>query len=423
MKVKRAVGCVSMMPKRLNQDALTRKEALALWAFIDAEDRLPISRRMMKVQIAKEIGVYIEQFDAVIGDVSIAQALVWESPLDNKNEITLNQIVSLFNHIDDADWVLSLCSQLDVEEAEFIWRWALKERWLSIRNRMRKWVLNLLGASTSKLTTSRLIEILYDKDILEEVEELTIKLEPWIDAHEKDIDRWWFIPDATSLRMITPNQNGWTIRKRTGEIDSMMTKENDDSLITDDAESLWVWETEQGTKTWGFIEGMESTPSKSYLHPSAPQTTEWEEATLKLKQYTRAAILIQSNGKYYLLTDGSVKFVAQALRLQKQKSGVYIMELGLLDGDEIVKVLDIPIGEMQDIPFTLHTSFKKCNVNMFGTGWRDIPTGLFISFSLIWNPTYGWYPKFKNVESEVGTNDVSQLLDYKMMMKGLDNHE
>ena len=201
-----------------------------------------------------------------------------------------------------------------------------------------------------------------------------------------------------------------------------MTKENDDGKITDDATSLWVWETEQGSKAWGYIDGMDSIPSQSYLHPLPCQTTEWEEATLKLKQYTKAAILIHSDGKYYLLTDGSIKFVAQPLRIEKRQSGNYYMELGLLDGDEIVKALEMPIGEMQNIPFSLHTALKKYNVNMYGTGWRDIPSGLFISFILKWNPIHGWFPNYENLESELGIKDVSQLLDYNIIAKELDTN-
>lgn len=79
MLLSRATIIMSRMPYRLTTEDLTREEAHELWAFLSSEDRLSMTRQAVKVQLAKECGVFIEQMDAVANGATLTELLVWES--------------------------------------------------------------------------------------------------------------------------------------------------------------------------------------------------------------------------------------------------------------------------------------------------------------------------------------------------------
>ena len=61
MKIQRAVVLISKMPKLLLDD-ITKEEAYELWEFLDEEYKLPITKTRLKINLAKECGVFSSQW-------------------------------------------------------------------------------------------------------------------------------------------------------------------------------------------------------------------------------------------------------------------------------------------------------------------------------------------------------------------------
>ena len=99
MMIERATIIVSKLPHRLTIDDLTIEEAHELWAFLSTDDRLSMTRQAVKVQLAKECGVFIEQLDAVANGATLTEVLVWESSDSAGGTLTLDNITSMFRNI------------------------------------------------------------------------------------------------------------------------------------------------------------------------------------------------------------------------------------------------------------------------------------------------------------------------------------
>ena len=78
-----AVHAISGMTKSNTKITLSKDDALELWSFLIEPVRLPMTRSSLKVKLANECGVFIEQLDSIMGDNSLAQTLVWESSRTN----------------------------------------------------------------------------------------------------------------------------------------------------------------------------------------------------------------------------------------------------------------------------------------------------------------------------------------------------
>jgi hypothetical protein len=95
------------MPYRLTTEDLTREEAHELWAFLSSEDRLSMTRQAVKVQLAKECGVFIEQMDAVANGATLTELLVWESSDTDGGTLTLDNITAMFRNTNPNDeWII-----------------------------------------------------------------------------------------------------------------------------------------------------------------------------------------------------------------------------------------------------------------------------------------------------------------------------
>ena len=106
MLLSRATIIVSKMPHRLSVDDLTREEAHELWAFLSSEDRLSMTRQAVKVQLAKECGVFIEQMDAVANGATLTELLVWESSDSEGCTLTLSNITAMFRGSLNDEWII-----------------------------------------------------------------------------------------------------------------------------------------------------------------------------------------------------------------------------------------------------------------------------------------------------------------------------
>lgn len=396
MKVKKAIYIISLMPHKFPQDEMTKAEALKLWHFIDRSGRITISRLMLKRQLAKECGVFLEQLDAILGQSSLVEGLIIESSESTSKGITLDEVSSCLTTTkeNDNDWVIGFCHSINSDEAEFIWRWAFNERWRAIRNRMKKWVLVRLGIESSTLSTERLIEALYNGETIEGIQKMDEKcrLKPWPNITSRIPEAWWYVPDASGLRLACPSINGSIVRKRDGSIDEILKPPKEVADYT------WMWQSPPSSGVWDYAEGKHSDIG-------------WGEALTMLEHFPRSAILIKEYDTYHILTGGTIKLIAQAIRIRKVRKDGFIMDIGFLDGDEIIDMYQMELGE--DLPFELQTQLRTRNVTFrYGYEWKDIPSGLIISVMLVWRPDKHWHLQFDSVRSDLGVSDVDLISDY-----------
>ena len=92
MLLGRAIVLVSKMPK-LDVKDITKEEAYELWEFLDEERKLPITKTRLKINLAKECGVFVEQLDAVANGASLAEVLIMESSDSKTSKLKLKEII------------------------------------------------------------------------------------------------------------------------------------------------------------------------------------------------------------------------------------------------------------------------------------------------------------------------------------------
>ena len=374
MKISRAVSCISAMP---NLTDISEDETRELWNFLNRPVRCPLTRQMARLRLATECDVYPNVLDATIGSNSIVTALIWESSDSESTGMTLEQVVAFFS-ADDFK-LLSLCHALDSDEAEFVWRWAFSERWRSVVNRMKKWM---------------------DDSIQEDLGEHRLK--PWKETTTKIPKEWWLVEDVSTIRLAMPGDQ-WIIRHRNGRIDDELTPlyQNTDVIWSN---PKWIWKN----RNLGY-------PNLIHLEP--PSDRSWPESVQLMQLHPRGALLIR-DGDYYLMTSGTTSLYGQILRVRKLNDTYYELEIGFLDGDTTVEVCTIVLPEM---PFVLEGAFGRIGVRYnYGRSWHVVEASLVARVALLWNPDDEWHLRFDGVESEMGASDVSQLVDYQMLMGELD---
>ncbi len=364
MKISRAVSCISAMP---NLTDISEDETRELWNFLNRPVRCPLTRQMARLRLAAECGVYPDVLDASIGSNSIVTALIWESSDSESTGMTLEQVVAFFS-ADDFK-LLSLCHALDSDEAEFVWRWAFSERWRSVVNRMKKWM---------------------GDDVQNDLGEHRLK--PWKETTTKIPKEWWLVEDVSTLRLAFPGKQR-VVRYRNGLIDEKYTLLYQDSDV------------EHEKPTW-IAENLQSLDDMS-----------WPESVQLMQLHPRGALLIHDDD-YYLMTSGTTSLYGQILRVRKLNDTYYELEIGFLDGDTTVEVCTIVLPEM---PFVLEGAFGRFGVRYnYGRSWHVVEASLVARVVLLWNPDDEWHLRFDGVESEMGASDVSQLVDYQMLMGELD---
>lgn len=374
MKISRAVSCISAMP---NLTDITEDEKHELWNFLNRPVRCPLTRQMARLRLATECGVYPEILDSVIGSKSIVEALIWESSDSKSTGMTLEQVVAFFS-ADDFK-LLPLCHALDSDEAEFVWRWAFNERWRSVVSRMKKW----MGVNIEEGLGEH-------------------RLKPWKETTTKIPKEWWLVEDYTTLRLAMPDFQ-WIIYHRNGRIDGELTPvyQNTDVIWSN---PKWIWKN----RNLGY-------PNLIHLEP--PSDRSWAESVQLMQLHPRGALLIRDDD-YYLLTSGTTSLYGQILRVRKLNDTYYELEVGFLDGDTTVEVTSIVLPEM---PFALQQEFGRIGVRYnYGRSWHVVEASLVACVALVWNPDNEWHLRFVGIESEMGASDVSQLLDYQMLMGEFD---
>tara|TARA_R110002020_G_C16250813_1_gene769794 strand:+ start:179 stop:1405 length:1227 start_codon:yes stop_codon:yes gene_type:complete len=403
MKIKRAASLVSMMPNKLMIVTLSKEEALSLWYFMDAETRLPITKQMLRHHLAEECGVFAQQLNAVMRSSTIAETLVMESSESKSTNITLQEARGLISNVTNSsrDWLLPFCHTMDCEEAEFVWRWALKERWLSLKNRMRKWVLVQLGIEASAISTERLIHALYDGDDVEELISLDTqcKLSKWSNVTLETPDKWWIVKNPHTLRILMPTKLGYVARTRRGEIDAEVTD--------------WAKDKTGDNVIWSWVDDdtlirLDTTDKQSVYS--------WGDSVTLLQLYPHASILIEHGDRFHILSSGSVELFAQALRIRRVGDAHYELAIGFSDGDTIEETTSFVL---HPLPFELTELLKRKQINYhYGRDWHDIPEGVVVACSLYWKAgeDSGWRLRYNELKSNKGRSDIDQVLDYNVLV-------
>jgi hypothetical protein len=228
------------------------------------------------------------------------------------------------------------------------------------------------------------------------------RLKPWKETTTKIPKEWWLVEDVSTLRLAIPG-NQWVIRHRNGRIDDDLTPlyQNTDVIWS---KPKWIWKN----RNLGH-------PNLIHLEP--PSDRSWPESVQLMQLHPRGALLI-SDGDYYLMTSGTTSLYGQILRVRKLNDTYYELEIGFLDGDTTVEVCTIVLPEM---PFALEQAFARIGVRYnYGRSWLVVEASLVARVALLWNPDDEWHLRFDGVESEMGASDVSQLVDYQMLMGELE---
>ena len=73
MKLSRATELIAKMPHKLTADDITKREATELWSFMTTSNKLNITQHMLKVNLAKECGVFMERLEEVTEGLALAR--------------------------------------------------------------------------------------------------------------------------------------------------------------------------------------------------------------------------------------------------------------------------------------------------------------------------------------------------------------
>jgi len=403
MLLSRATIIVSKMPHRLSVEDLTREEAHEVWAFLSSEDRLSMTRQAVKVQLAKECGVFIEQMDAVANGATLTELLVWESSDSDGGTLTLENITAMFrNPNQDDEWVLDLCNMMNTQEAELAWRWALGERLIMLRNRMRTWGKKFSVKNDTLLPTETLIDIAFGEvDAVVVTDTSAFKrLRRWVGDEP---DAWWLVPDCATLLHISDG----AVRNRRGDIDIEFTP------LTGDAEPCWSWVNAVGTLRCHTVN-----QQLSYSKYQEPMSLSWAESMTVLQKYPKSGYIILHEGEYHLLTSGSITLYAQALTVRRIKNIGYEFTIGFKDGLDII---DTATFRMKEMVYDLESSLKMRGITLHNSHTtHDIPDGLVLSLVYTWSPSDDWHLRYAGTHRDMGISDVDEIVDYYMLV-GEDN--
>tara|TARA_R100000458_G_scaffold40915_1_gene38498 strand:+ start:511 stop:1767 length:1257 start_codon:yes stop_codon:yes gene_type:complete len=407
----KATHAITGMAKINYNTNLTKDEALELWSFLNEPVKLPMSRSSLKMLLAKECGVFIEQLDSVMGKASLAQTLVWESSRSEGNELTLQEVKSIIQSPPQEDWIIALCRKMNTTEAEFVWRWALDERWRSIKNRMEKWAYQLLHESEFGKSENNLKIIDYNRKLsvpqiiqylktgknngppLNTLFKATqfLGLKKWIGTHLLP-DKWWLVKDGGNLRHVDTNG---VVRFRNGDLDVNSTMENE---YTDEC---WTFETFNNIISNTLVDDI--------------QNVSWSECVNLIHHHPKACILIYDDSRYFILSSGTVSLYTQLLTIRNIRNGGYELLIGFRDGFDIVDVDTIFIDTL---PFELEQALKSRQVNYHNNHQvHDIPDGMVIMVDQSWHPNRGWYLRYIEYCPMKGLSDVDEIVDYYALVK------
>lgn len=397
MLVQRATVLLSKMPRLLPHE-LTREEAHELWSFLNSENKLSLSHTKLKLALASECGVFVEQLDAVANGASLAQLLTMESSDSRGKKLELSSVMNLLSNVNEhtKDWVIPFCHSMNINEAELVWRWALKYRWRYVKNRMAKWVRKTSGVDIEADTTT-LIDIIYSESKIENTEDTSSfqRLKIWKSpVPPKD---FWFVGLCDSLIHLSSGM----ARERNGKLNGKYTP------MLGEIIPCWSWCNKRLTDIEERFHNIEQDITFSQYQKPLPIS--WEEVNTVLSEYPKGGFLILQDGEYYLYTNGTSQIVVQALSYRNIKSAGHEITFGVKD---ILDIIEVGTFTLPILPFELEYALKKRGMNVFDTHTTNELDNLFLMIKYSWHPEDGWRWVYEKVDEDLGIGDVDQFTDY-----------
>lgn len=408
MKFQRLCALVSKMPRHLTTNDLTMEEALTVWRFLDAKERLPITARRVKIQLANECGCFVEQLDAVGDNVHISKILTWESN-DQSKGLNVDELMALVHNVPDEDWLLDLCRSMSLIEAEMFWRWALDYRWSSVRNRMVKWLRKMLHmADISTHDPVILLQALYMKTKVMSIEDMFVPLRPYTKDKLGIVgtsSEYWFVTDCSTLVQVY--RGAVRDRGKNLMVDLMVD-------IPPEAPLTWCWLNPLQTN-YIHSESIEL-PFSKYKEPLP---TSWEESLQLLHNYPKGGFLIKEHDEYFLMTSGTVSLTGQLMYYKRVGDNIEFT-LGFRDGLDVVDVPDIIA--MTQLPFEIEQQLRKQNINVTARQVSEpLSDNLTVKVEYTWSPRRNWHFIYTGLFTSYGLSDVDEIVDYITLVG--ENHE
>ena len=403
MLLGRAIVLVSKMPK-LDVKDITKEEAYELWEFLDEERKLPITKTRLKINLAKECGVFVEQLDAVANGASLAEVLIMESSDSKTSKLKLKEIKSIIQSVtSDEEWIIPFCHSMDITEAEFVWRWALNERWRSLRYRMKKWAKINSKINDDLIDTFEMLDVIFGLRDKQDVERPTTefkRLQAWNGINIPD--KYWFVNDCGTLMFLENN----VARNRNGEINREYTPQ------VQGIDTCWCWVDVLGTTRLHSIE--QDVPFSIYKEPMG---ISWHEANKILYNYPKGGFLILNDNDYHLYTKGTNALIVQALSVRRIKNVGYEFILGVKDGTDII---DVDKMLVESIPFELENALKRNSIPVQNSHTNhDIPF-VVIEVAYSWRAEDGWGWRYITTLDDASISEIDEYTTY-ISMVGVDN--
>jgi len=384
------------------------EEALTVWRFLDAKERLPITARRVKIQLANECGCFVEQLDAVGDNAHISKILTWESN-DQSKGLNVDELMALVHNVPDEDWLLDLCRSMSLIEAEMFWRWALDYRWSSVRNRMVKWLRKMLHmADISTHDPVILLQALYMKTKVMSIEDMFVPLRPYTKNKLGIVgtsSEYWFVTDCSTLVQVY--RGAVRDRGKNLMVDLMVD-------IPPEAPLTWCWLNPLQTN-YIHSESIEL-PFSKYKEPLP---TSWEESLQLLHNYPKGGFLIKEHDEYFLMTSGTVSLTGQLMYYKRVGDNIEFT-LGFRDGLDVVDVPDIIA--MTQLPFEIEQQLRKQNINVTARQVSEpLSDNLTVKVEYTWSPRRNWHFIYTGLFTSYGLSDVDEIVDYITLVG--ENHE
>jgi hypothetical protein len=375
------------------------EEALAVWRFLDSKQRLPMTARRVKVQLANECGCFVEQLDAVGDNAHISKILTWESN-DQSKGLNVDELMALAHNIPDEDWLLDLCRSMSLIEAEMFWRWALNYRWSSVRNRMVRWLRKMLHmADISTHDPVILLQALYMKTEVMSIEDMFVPLRPYTKNKLGIVgtsSEYWFVTDCSTLVQVY--RGAVRDRGKNLMVDLMMD-------IPTDVPLTWCWLNPLQTN-YIHSESIEL-PFSKYKEPLP---TSWEESLQLLHNYPKGGFLIKEHGEYFLMSSGTVSLMGQLMYYKRVGDNIEFT-LGFRDGLDVVDVPDIIA--MTQLPFEIEQQLRKQHINVTARQVSEpLSDNLTVKVEFTWSPRRKWHFIYTGLFTSYGLSDVDEIVDY-----------
>jgi len=391
MKLSKACDLITLMPK-ISASDVTKEECIELWEFLNTDKRLSMTQHMLKIKLADECGVFVDNLIEAMDDKPLCEVLSWEAGDTGNDEIELIHIMNIMRnaHAHERHWILDLCFNLSAPQCEFVWRWALNYRWNSIRNIMVKW-LDKESKLNETYDFDTKLSVIYDGLDVGMIDEDYEKLEAW--ASNDVPEKYWFVTDCSTLMFV---KNG-IVRWRNGKINTEY------SIVTSkDNSSAWVWENPKQTGLW-----CSEDTGLSFATYKEPLDTSWIQSRMLLESYAKGGFLIHHKNKYYLLTSGTNTLYAQVMTVQNLDKGGYEFVIGFVDGSEVV---DTTTLVMELLPFELESALKRRKVYPnIRHAFHPIEDCLVVKLNFTWTVEKGWHIVFDSVEDSYGIDNIDDI--------------